>query len=214
MKDIAIFGAGGFGREVACLIRLINESENEPKWNLIGFFDDNPDLKGTHNEYGEIIGGTVELNAWEKPLDIAVAIGNGSVVKKIVSKINNPLIEYPNILYKMTYSDKNNFSIGKGNIAIITTFSCAVSIGDFNTMNNSVVFGHDTKVGSYNMFMPATRISGEVNIGDENFFGVGSIVLQQINVGDRVRLGAGSVLMRKPKPDNLYIGNPATIFKY
>ena len=46
MKDIAIFGAGGFGREVACLIRIINESASEPKWNLIGFFDDNPELKG------------------------------------------------------------------------------------------------------------------------------------------------------------------------
>ena len=55
MKDIALFGAGGFGREVACLIRLINESLNEPRWNLIGFFDDNADLKGTINEYGEIL---------------------------------------------------------------------------------------------------------------------------------------------------------------
>lgn len=25
MKDIAIYGAGGFGREVACLLRRINE---------------------------------------------------------------------------------------------------------------------------------------------------------------------------------------------
>ena len=38
MKDIAIYGAGGFGREVACLLRRINEQA--PKWNLIGFFDD------------------------------------------------------------------------------------------------------------------------------------------------------------------------------
>ena len=37
MKDIAIYGAGGFGKEVACLIKRINEQE--PTWNLIGFFD-------------------------------------------------------------------------------------------------------------------------------------------------------------------------------
>lgn len=48
MKDIAIFGAGGFGREVACLIKRINKIK--PQWNFIGFFDDNEELKGTMNE--------------------------------------------------------------------------------------------------------------------------------------------------------------------
>lgn len=53
MKDIAIYGAGGFGREVACLLRRINEQA--PQWNLIGFFDDDITLIGTQNEYGEVL---------------------------------------------------------------------------------------------------------------------------------------------------------------
>lgn len=212
MKDIAIFGAGGFGREVACLINLINKEK--PTWNLIGFFDDDPDLKGKHNEYGIILGGVDVLNAWEKPLSVLMAIGSGRTVKKVVGKITNNKVEYPNLLYKVNYSDINNFSIGKGNIVISSTFSCAVKVGDFNVMNSSVVFGHDAQVGNYNTFMPAVRISGEVEVGDECFFGVGSIVIQQIKMKDNVSLGAGSVLMRKPKPGNLYIGVPATIFKY
>ena len=51
MKDIAIYGAGGFGREVACMIKHINESADEPIWNLVGFFDDGKE-KGSRNEYG------------------------------------------------------------------------------------------------------------------------------------------------------------------
>lgn len=35
MNDIAIYGAGGFGKEIACLIYWINEVK--PQWNLIGF---------------------------------------------------------------------------------------------------------------------------------------------------------------------------------
>ena len=65
MKDIAIYGAGGFGREVACLIKRINEKE--PTWNFIGFFDDNAELKGTRNEYGEVLGGMKELNELKSP---------------------------------------------------------------------------------------------------------------------------------------------------
>lgn len=37
-KNIAIVGAGGFGRETACCLRAINGES--PSWNLIGFFDD------------------------------------------------------------------------------------------------------------------------------------------------------------------------------
>ncbi|MBQ1739289.1 MAG: transferase, partial [Clostridiales bacterium] len=35
---IAIYGAGGFGKEVACLIKRINDNGGD--WELIGFFDD------------------------------------------------------------------------------------------------------------------------------------------------------------------------------
>ena len=38
MKDIAIFGVGGFGREVLALIKDINKVT--PTYNFIGFFDD------------------------------------------------------------------------------------------------------------------------------------------------------------------------------
>lgn len=212
MKDIAIFGAGGFGREVACLINLINKEK--PIWNMIGFFDDNPELKGKRNEYGEIHGGVDVLNAWNKPLCLLIAIGSGITVKIIVEKITNDCIEFPNFIYKPSMSDENNINLGKGNIIIDSHLSCAVSIGNFNMLNGDVVLGHDVQIGNYNTFMPGTRISGEVVVSDECFFGVNSVVLQQIKIGNRVKLGAGSVMMTKPKSDNLYIGVPAKIFKY
>ena len=40
MKDIAIYGAGGMGRETACLIERINKASPKTIWNLIGFYDD------------------------------------------------------------------------------------------------------------------------------------------------------------------------------
>ena len=49
VKDIAIFGAGGFGREVACLLRKINAVE--PTWNFVGFYDDGLE-KGSRVDYG------------------------------------------------------------------------------------------------------------------------------------------------------------------
>ncbi len=209
MKQIAIYGAGGFGREVACLLNKINEVE--PTWELVGFFDDGIE-KGTQvSHFGKILGGIDELNAWPTELSIAITIGDPKTVQHIISNVINANIQFPNIIAPTVYfADPESFKIGKGNIIQKhCSFSCDVTIGDFNVMDGADVFGHDDVVGSFNTFMPAMRISGEVTIGDGNFFGVGSIILQQIKIGNNVRLGAGSVLMRKPKDGCLYMGNPA-----
>ena len=215
MKDIVIYGAGGFGKEVACLIKRINEKE--PTWNLIGFFDDNLNLKGKMiSHYAPCLGGIDELNAYARELAVTIPIGNPQVVKKIYSNIRNERVFFPNlVMTDFMMADIDTFKMGKGNIIQGgCSVSCDVEFGDFNVLNGSVAFGHDAKVGSFNTFMPGTRISGEVYVGDENFFGVGSIVLQQIRIGNNVRLGAGSVMMTKPKDGNLYIGNPAVKFRF
>ena len=210
MTDIAIYGAGGFGREVACLINRINEVE--PTWNLVGFFDDDASSKGKQiSHYGPYLGGMDELNKWDNQLAVVVAVGSPKAVKCIVERIANQKIEFPNIISPdFKIADSETFKIGRGNIIQGGCYvSCDVTIGDFNTFNGSIVFGHDCKVGNYNSFMPDIRVSGEVTMGECNFFGVGSIILQQIKIGNNVRLGAGSVMMTKPKDGCLYMGVPA-----
>lgn len=210
MKDIAIYGAGGFGKEVACLIKRINQKV--PTWNLVGFFDDNPALKGKMiSHFGPCLGGIEVLNDYPKDLSVAMALGNSHVVKQLVEKINNERVSYPNLIDVTFFKvDPDSFEIGKGNIIQgLCSVSCDVKIGDFNVMNGSVDVGHDVTIGSFNTFMPAVRVSGEVRIGECNFFGINSIVLQQIKIGNHVRIGAGSVLMTKPKDGNLYLGVPA-----
>ena len=187
-------------------------NQQEPTWNLVGFFDDNPALKGKKiSHFGRCLGGLIELNIYQKELALTIPIGTPSIVKKIAESVNNPNVYYPNIIHpNFAIKDPETFIIGKGNIIQDgCSVSCNVTIGDFNVLNGGVVFGHDDTVGSYNSFMPAIRVSGEVLIGDSNFFGVGSIILQQITIGNNIRLGAGSVLMNKPKDGKLYIGNPA-----
>ena len=209
LKNIAIYGAGGFGREVACTINKINEKE--PTWNLVGFFDDGVEKGKMVSHFGPVLGGMQELNAWPEKINVVIAIGNPHTVKAVVEKITNEKVEFPNLIYPNTYfSDKESFSIGKGNIIQGgCVFSCDVTMGDFNVLNDSITLGHDVKIGNFNSFMPAVRISGEVTMGDCNFLGVRSIVLQQIKLKNGVKLAAGSVLMTKPKDNSLYIGIPA-----
>lgn len=208
MKNIAIFGAGGFGREVACVIRMINEKDK--KWNFIGFYDDGK-IQGTHNEYGEILGGIDDLNAVKVPLDIVIAIGNPTTAKKVVDKIVNSNISFPNIISPDTvFFDSDNIQIGKGNIITVRcAFSCNVKLGDFNVFNSFVTVGHDTSLGNFNSMMTSVKIAGEVIIGDENYFGSSSVVLQQIRIGDKTVIGSNSTIIRNTKDGNTYMGTPA-----
>lgn len=213
LKEIAIYGAGGFGREVACTINKINEIE--PTWNLVGFFDDGVEKGKIVSHFGPVLGGMQELNAWPSKINVVVAIGNPNTVKKVVEKIDNANVEFPNLIHPdVACSDKETFSIGKGNIVqTCCRFSCDVKVGNFNVLNSSVVLGHDVSIGDFNSMMPGVRISGEVTMGDCNFFGVNSVVLQQIKIKSNVRLAAGSVLMTKPKENSLYLGVPAKLVK-
>lgn len=217
MKDIAIFGAGGFGREVACLINRINlHVRSEEKWNIVGFFDDAPNLKGTHNEYGDVLGGMDVLNSWTSPLNVAIAIGSPAVLKLLVSKITNKLIEFPNLIDPdAIFLDKGNVRIGIGNIICSQCIlSTNVTIGDFNIINCCTVIGHDTSLGNYNSIMPSVNISGGVQIGNENYFGVSSVVLQYLKIGNCTKIGANCTIFQKTKDGNTYIGNPAYILNY
>ena len=209
MKKLAIYGAGGFGKEVFCIVRKINETK--PQWDVVGFFDDGRAKGCAAGRYGHVLGGMNELNAWNEELAIVVAVGATKNLLRIVSRINNPRVWFPNIIHPdAIFADWQSITMGQGNVVQrASAFSCDVTIGDFNVFNGSTVVGHDVTIGNHNIFMPSVRLSGGVKIGDDNFFGIASIVIQGLKVGFDVTLSAGSVLLTKPKDGFLYLGNPA-----
>lgn len=214
MKNIAIYGAGGLGKEVATTIERINRKE--PTWNLIGFYDDGKEKGTPISHYGKVLGGIKEVNEVKEPLSLVIAIGTPNALRAVREKITNPLISYPNIIFEpFDCADYSTLKIGEGNIIQGYCYaSCDVTIGSFNVLNSLIVIGHDTTIGDYNVIMPSVRISGEVTMGNCNLLGVSSIVLQQLKIGNGVRLGAGAILMTKPKDNCTYIGNPAKLFRF
>lgn len=212
MKDIAIFGAGGFGGEVACLIQQINNyfDSSELQWNLVGYFADEATI-GEKNEYGILLGGRKELNEWDKPLGLVIAIGNPKAVKSITESIINPNVYFPNLVAPdVTFYDLEKVHIGKGNIICShCLISYNVTIGNFNIFNDYITIGHDVVIGNYNVLMPAVRVSGNVRMGDCNFCGVDSVILQGIKIGNDTKIGANSLIFQKTKDGHTYIGNPA-----
>lgn len=213
MKDIAIYGFGGFGREIASIIKSINTIE--PTWNILGFFDDDQSKLGLENEYGKVLGGIDFVNSYDKELSVVMAIASPNVLEKIITNINNPNLSFPNIIAPTVFFfDKETFNIGYGNVICHhCRVSTDVTMGNFNLINGCCSFGHDVKLGNYNMMQPETRVSGETTIGNKNFFGVRCTILQGLKIGNETRIGAGSFIIRKTKDGQTYFGNPAKMLK-
>ena len=208
MRDILIYGFGGFGHEVACMINHINEVE--PTWNIVGYIDDGVDV-GTECKYGKVLGNIDTLNEWKTPIDVAIAVGSPKYLEELPAKITNSLVEFPNIIApNVFFFDKDSVHMGKGNIITFgCRFSCNIHIGDFNVMDGCISLGHDVEMGSYNMLFPEVRVSGQTIIGDKNYFGSRSFIAQCLKVGNENRFGAGTFILRKIKDGGFYMGNPA-----
>jgi sugar O-acyltransferase (sialic acid O-acetyltransferase NeuD family) len=211
MKDIAIFGAGGFGREVYLLIKKINQSKS--CWNFIGFFDDNDNVnwKGSKIPFN-YLGGIYDVNDYKKSLNLVIAIGDPMVLYKAVKKINNPQISYPNIISEDSIFYDEHSVLGIGNI--ITSgciFTDNIIIGNFNIFNSKITVGHDVQIGDFNVFNPNAAISGDVTINNCNFFGLNSSIVQGKTIGSHNKIGASTLMIRNAKDNEMFFGVPGTL---
>lgn len=213
MKDIAIFGVGGFGREVLALIKDINHVE--PQWNIVGFFDDGYEKGLVINGY-PTLGGVEDLNKWETNIAIAISIGSPVIKKKILDNIHNPKVSYPTLIHPSVWiGDKKYVEIGNGGIfcagVMITT---NIVIKGFVILNLQCTVGHDTVINDYAAFMPSVNISGEVSIGEGVYVGTGAKIINQLEIGDYTVVGAGAVVSKSLPAHCTAVGVPAKPIKY
>lgn len=210
MKKLVIIGAGGFGREVAWLVEEINKVNKE--WNLIGFVDDNKEIKGTLINGYEVLGNLSWLA--EQELYVVNAIGNPLVKKSMMESLKSSKNKYPVLIHpNVVCSDRVNFGEGSivcaGNILTVN-----IEIGKHVIINLDCTVGHDAIVGDYSTILPSVNISGYVNIKECVSLGTGSAVIQGISIGEKTVVGAGSVVVKDLPSSCTAVGSPAKPIKF
>lgn len=203
MKKILIIGAGGLGKEVADLIRYLNQYEIE------GFLDDDPGKKDTLVNQLPVLGTVLDLEKYCDTKHIVIAIANPGVKKKIAKVAVNAGFRFPNLIHPSVVLG-NNVTLGQGNIicagVILSTESC---LNDFITINPQCGIGHESTLCSYSTLYWGVHIGGNTIVNEACELGTHSCVLQGLHIAEKVVLGAGAVVVKSIDTCGTYVGIPA-----
>jgi sugar O-acyltransferase (sialic acid O-acetyltransferase NeuD family) len=210
IPKIVIYGAGGFGREIAWLIEEINR--NHKTFEIVGFIDDDISLaKSTLNNY-PVLGGMGYFNEND---DVAVAIGIANPIKRyqVVEKLKAFQLDFPNLVHPSVAMGKQ-VELGKGNIicanAIITV---NIRVGNFCHLNLKTTIGHDSVVENYVTTACGVDFAGNSHICNCTYFGNHATVLPYVRVAPFAVLGAGAVANKDVTEGSVYVGVPAKRIK-
>lgn len=206
---LGIYGAGGAGREVLELAKIINNTEK--KWEQIVFIDDISYDRSASEAHVYSYEQTKKLFA--NSIEYVVAIGEVNVKKMIYEKLIFEDREVATLIHPDIHIS-DTASIGRGVIINVGSFiSCDTVIGDNVYIQPNVNLSHDCAVGDGSILSGSCSVAGRCKIGQYTFIGMNACIRENVRVGDNVIIGMGSVVCNDIRSSVAVWGNPAKIMR-
>lgn len=203
-KILGIWGAGGLGREVLELARIINGTSK--RWDDFVFIVDGVTA-------AEINGVRVlEYEDAKKRfsnLEVVIAIGEPAVREKKFNLLKEDAVKTTTLIHPDVHIPDTT-EIGQGVVIQYGCFiSCNVTIGNYVYIQPQCNIGHDDKLADGCMISGFANIGGAVSIGNFTYIGLSAIIKEGVAVGDNAIVGMGSAVHKDVPDEMIVLGNPA-----
>jgi len=213
MKDLIIFGASGFGREVAWLIERINQKM--PTWNLLGFIDDDDTIQGKEINGYKVLGKVQDIVRFPESFFVC-AVGAAKTREIIVQRMRelNPGIRFATVV-DPSAEISGLVKLGEGSVVCAhTIITVNIEIGNHVIINLDCTIGHDAKIHDFVTLYPSVNVSGITDIGHAAELGTGTQIIQGKAVGEYSIIGAGAVVVKDIPAKCTAVGSPARPIKF
>ncbi len=212
-RRVAIYGSGGFAREVAPILRGVVAQESS-----IVFLDDEPARQGSIvNGYPVL---SFEQFAGEQAdsKEIVIAAANPKVRKLLTDRCEEQGLHFLS-LFDPTHKRFDDVMVGEGAIFCANTVVTSnVTIGRQFQCNLFSYIAHDCRIGDFVTFAPRVCCNGNVHIEDEVYVGTGATIRQgnldrPTRIGKGAVIGMGAVVLNDVGPGEVVVGNPAKVIR-
>jgi sugar O-acyltransferase (sialic acid O-acetyltransferase NeuD family) len=210
---IGIYGASGFGREVAPMVSS-NAKEGGAQ---VVFIDDNADAASSVN--GRKIYSWPQflaLDATDK--SVVIAIADAHIRSLLADRCREQMIRSFDVVATNVFVG-DDVAIGEGHILQpFVTLTSNIGIGRYFHANIYSYVAHDCKIGDFVTFAPGVMCNGNVHIADRAYIGTGAVLKQgtpekPLIVGAGATVGMGAVVTKDVPPGVTVVGNPARILE-
>ena len=210
-KINAIYGTGGFAREVMPILK--EQCPNEENIFIIHkkYMQNENSINGCPlMSYEDFI----KISSRDK--NVTIAISDTAIRAKVSDQVDNDHIKQKNIISKTSIT-MDNVSISDGVIICpFVTLTSNIKIGKNFHANIYSYVAHDCLIGENVTFAPSVKCNGNVIIEDNVFIGTGAIIKQgkkdnPLVIGANSIISAGSFVTKNVSKSTTVFGNPAKI---
>lgn len=202
-----VFGAGGFGREVAWLATQSWGTSVE-----IEFVVDQPGLLGPDVNGHKVI--LLQDMTQSESSRYVIALGDPVARRRIASIFGSILLRPASIVHpRAEVSDW--VEVASGSIVCAgTIITTNVSLGSHVHINIDCTIGHDATIGEFSTISPGVHVSGNVHVGKGVFIGTGANIIngtsdKPLEIGDGSIVAAGACVTTHVLPGTMVAGVPA-----
>lgn len=210
MKQIAIFGVSGFGREVMPLARDQWTRSGEP--HQLSFVDDHPPASEYNGHQVFTYAEWLAQPASSRYINIAIA--NSAVRQKLVQRCLDDGIQFFEVR-AANVVQMDDVQLDEGAIlSPFVTLTSNIRIGQHFHANIYSYVAHNCVIGDYVTFAPGVMCNGNVWVEDHAYIGTGAVIKQGLPgqplvIGRGAVVGMGAVVTKSVPPGVIVVGNPA-----
>ncbi|QSX73633.1 NeuD/PglB/VioB family sugar acetyltransferase [Lysobacter arenosi] len=200
MNKIAIFGAGGFAREVLVLLEDMGLADR-----VSALFESDGIWKPR-----DIWGiPTLPISRFEPTsTDLVLGVGDPNARMAMRSSLPKetrfPTLVHPGARIHRTTLVGNGVIVCEG--CIVT---CDIELGDHVNLDRLTTIGHDSRIGDFVTAAPATVVSGNCQIGSLTYLGTNSCVREKVTIAPGTTVGMGATVVSNIETPGIYVGTPA-----